>query len=311
MQRIVVLNPKGGSGKTTIAINLASYLAARGERPVLMDFDPQGSSLRWVKKRQAAQAPIQAIAAFEKDSRTTRSFQLRVPDNATHVIVDTPAALEPRQLPDITRDAHKILVPVLPSDIDIHTCSRCIRDLLLVAKIRREDDRIGVIANRVRRNTLMYQSLIRFLHTLGIPIVAIIRDSQNYVRAAELGIGVHEMKSYVAQGDVEQWTPLVAWLNGEAAGTLTPQAAPSAAAQETPAGAPEPIAQEAAPEPPVAPESAPQGPIAQEAGMPEPLPQASAPEAPQPLPAAPAGAAVPEEGSIEVDEADCAAAQTG
>jgi len=82
-----------------------------------------------------------------------------------------------------------------------------------VAKIRREDDRIGVIANRIRRNTVTYQTLIRFLQTLGIPIVATIRDSQNYVRAAELGIGVHEMKSYVAQADVEQWEPLVEWLD--------------------------------------------------------------------------------------------------
>ncbi len=238
MQRIVVLNPKGGSGKTTIAINLASYLAARGHRPVLMDLDPQGSSVRWVKKRQPAQAPIQAIAAFEKDSRTTRSFQLRIPDNATHVIVDTPAAVEPRQLPDMTRDAHKILVPVLPSDIDIHTCSRCIGDLLLVAKIRREENRIGVIANRVRRNTLMYQALIRFLHTLGIPIVAIIRDSQNYVRAAELGIGVHEMKSYVAQQDIEQWGPLVTWLTGAPDSTLSPRGAPSGDPPQPPAETP-------------------------------------------------------------------------
>jgi chromosome partitioning protein len=212
MQRIVVLNPKGGSGKTTIAINLASYLAAHGHTPVLMDFDPQGSSVRWVKKRKPPQPPVHVIAAFEKDTRTTRAFQLRVPDVATHVIVDTPAALEARQLPELTRDADKVLVPVLPSDIDIHTCSRCIRDLLLVGKIRREDDRIGVIANRVRRNTLTYQSLIRFLHTLGIPIVATIRDSQNYVRAAELGVGVHEMKSYVVREDVEQWLPLVQWL---------------------------------------------------------------------------------------------------
>jgi len=233
MQRIVVLNPKGGSGKTTIAINLASYLASRGHRPVLMDFDPQGSSVRWAKKRQPAQPPIPVIAAFEKDGRTTRSFQLRVPDDATHVIVDTPAAIEPRQLPDITRDAHKILVPVLPSDIDIHTCSRCIGDLLLVAKIRREENRIGVIANRVRRNTLMYQALIRFLHTLGIPIVAIIRDSQNYVRAAEHGIGVHEMKSYLARSDVEQWAPLVAWLTGEPDGTLSPRGTQADAAQAT------------------------------------------------------------------------------
>ena len=212
MQRIVVLNPKGGSGKTTIAINLASYLASRQHKPVLMDLDPQGSSLRWARKRHANQAPVQVVAAFENDGRTTRSFQLRVPASATHVIVDTPAALEAPELPDITRGADKILVPVLPSDIDIHACSRCIRDLLLVAKVRREDDRIGVIANRIRRNTLVYQTLIRFLQTLGIPIVATIRDSQNYVRAAEFGIGVHEMKSYVAREDVEHWVPLIEWL---------------------------------------------------------------------------------------------------
>src|ERR1700722_7699567 len=212
MKRIVVMNPKGGSGKTTIAINLAGYFASRQQKPVLMDYDPQGSLLRWVKKRMPSQAPIHAIAAFEKDSRTTRAFQLRVPDDATHVIVDTPAAVDSKQFPEVTRDAHKILVPVLPSDIDIHTCSRTIRDLLLVAKIRREDNRIGVIANRIRRNTLTYQTLIRFLQTLGIPIVATIRDSQNYVRAAELGIGVHEMKSYVAAEDVEQWEPLIEWL---------------------------------------------------------------------------------------------------
>jgi len=227
MQRIVVLNPKGGSGKTTIAINLASYLASRRHTPVLMDFDPQGSTLRWVRKRHPAQAPIHVIAAFEKDTRTTRAFQLRVPDVATHVIVDTPAALDPHQLPEMTRDADKILVPVLPSDIDIHACSRCIRDLLLVAKIRREDDRIGVIANRIRRNTLTYQSLIRFLHTLGIPIVATIRDSQNYVRGAELGLGVHEMKSYVAQDDVAQWVPLVEWLARPLGAAPTPPGASS------------------------------------------------------------------------------------
>jgi chromosome partitioning protein len=213
MKRIVVLNPKGGSGKTTIAINLAGYFASRQQKPVLMDFDPQGSSVRWVKKRQPTQAPIHAIAAFEKDNRTTRAFQLRVPDDCTHVIVDTPAAVDSKQFPDVTRDAHKILVPVLPSDIDIHTCSRTIRDLLLVAKIRREDDRIGVVANRIRRNTLTYQALIRFLQSLGIPIVATIRDSQNYVRAAEHGVGVHEMKSYLVREDVEQWEPLVQWLD--------------------------------------------------------------------------------------------------
>jgi chromosome partitioning protein len=154
-----------------------------------------------------------------------------VPDVATHVIVDTPAALDPRQMAEMTRDADKIIVPVLPSDIDIHACSRCIRDLLLVAKIPRDEDRIGVIANRIRRNTLTYQALIRFLHTLGIPIVATIRDSQNYLRAAELGIGVHEMKSYVAQEDVAQWVPLVEWLARPAGAAPAP---PGASSQDAP-----------------------------------------------------------------------------
>jgi len=251
MQRIVVLNPKGGSGKTTIAINLAGYLASRGQAPVLMDFDPQGSSVRWVKKRQPAQPPVQVIAAFERDNRTTRSFQLRVPNEATHVIVDTPAALAARELPEMTRNADKIIVPVLPSDIDIHTCSSCIRDLLLVAKIRREDDRIGVIANRIRRNTLAYQGLIRFLQTLGIPIVATLRDSQNYVRAAELGIGLHEMKTYLAQDDLEQWQPLIEWLSGTpgaAAGLSLPLdgVEPATAAAQEP-GTPEESAADMAP----------------------------------------------------------------
>ena len=217
MNRIVVLNPKGGSGKTTIATNLAGYFVSQQQKPVLMDFDPQGSSLRWVRKRRPPQPPIPIVAAFERDPRITRSFQLRVPIGTTHVIVDTPAAVEPRQLSELTHNAHKIIVPVLPSDIDIHACSRCIRDLLLVAKIRREHNRIGVVANRIRRNTITYQSLIRFLQTLGIPIVATLRDSQNYLRSAEQGIGVHEMKSYIVREDIEEWRPLIEWLERPAA----------------------------------------------------------------------------------------------
>lgn len=213
MQRIVVLNPKGGSGKTTIAINLASYYALQGERPALMDYDPQGSAARWVKKRQASQAPIHLITAFERDNRVTRAFQLRVPENTGRVIIDTPAAIEATEMPDLTANADKILVPVLPSDIDIHACSRCIASLLLVAKVKRADNRLAIIANRVRRNTRIYQSLTRFLATLDIPIITTLRDSQNYVRGAELGLGLHEMRHHQVAEDIEPWAPLLAWLD--------------------------------------------------------------------------------------------------
>src|SRR4029079_5911882 len=98
MQRIVVLNPKGGSGKTTLAINLASYYASCQQKPVLMDFDPQGSSVRWAKKHRTAQARIPVIPPYENDATKTRLFQLRIPPNATHVIIDTPAALDSPRL---------------------------------------------------------------------------------------------------------------------------------------------------------------------------------------------------------------------
>jgi chromosome partitioning protein len=213
MQRILVLNPKGGSGKTTVAINLASHFALRGERPVLMDYDRQGSAGYWIRKRKADQPYIGLVSAYERDMRTTRAFQLRVPEDTGRVIIDTPAALLAQDMPELTRSADKILVPVLPSDIDIHACSRCVQNLLLVAKVQREDNRLGIIANRVRRNTVIYQSLTRFLGTLGIPIVATLRDSQNYVRAAERGLGLVEMKPYQVAEDLPQWQPLLEWLD--------------------------------------------------------------------------------------------------
>ena len=169
MQRILVLNPKGGSGKTTIATNLASYFASQGDRPLLSDNDPQGSSTRWLKKRKPEQAFIHGIAAFERNTRMTRAWQMRIPPDAAHVVVDTPAAVPAQDMPDMTKSADAIIVPVLPSDIDIHACSKCIADLLLIAKVRRDENRIGVVANRVRRNTVIYQSLMRFLETLAHP----------------------------------------------------------------------------------------------------------------------------------------------
>lgn len=225
MQRIVVLNPKGGSGKTTIAINLASYYALNGENPALLDFDPQASAARWARKRQVSQAPIHLITAFEKDSRVTRAFQLRIPEATRRVVIDTPAAIEASELPALTANADKILVPVLPSDIDIQACVRSIASLLLVAKVRRTDNRLAIIANRVRRKTLMYQSLTRFLTTLDIPIIATLRDSQNYVRGAELGLGIHEMKHYQVSEDLQSWERMLAWLNEPTGRVTVPVAA--------------------------------------------------------------------------------------
>jgi chromosome partitioning protein len=210
--KTVVLNPKGGSGKTTIATNLAAYYAARGQPPALQDLDAQGSSTRWLAKRTERMPRIHGMSPFNVPANVTRTFAMRIPADVERLIVDTPAALNKLQLADFTRQADRIIVPVLPSDIDIQAVTRCIADLLLGAKIQRGDNRIAVVANRVKRNTTMFKSLMRFLDSLKIPIVAVLRDSQAYIKAAESGVGLHEMKGARLRVDQVHWAPLIEWL---------------------------------------------------------------------------------------------------
>ena len=213
LRKIVVLNPKGGSGKSTLATNLAGYLAIAGHPTALMDFDPQGSAMRWLQNRSEERAEIFGIPAFNHDETVTRSWRLRVPYEIRYLVIDTPAALPIHELIQFTRGVHAMLVPVLPSDIDIHAASRLIADLLLIAKVSRRMGRLGVVANRVRENTLGYRKLSRFLDALSISAIGELRDSQNYVFAAEHGMAIHEMQPPSrVQKDIERWIPILAWL---------------------------------------------------------------------------------------------------
>lgn len=212
--RIVVVNPKGGSGKTTITTNLLSAYARAGRRTALIDRDRQGSATRWLRQRAAALPPIHGIAAYEDPpANVTRSFAMMVPPDTERTVVDTAAALSRHELVDAVRKADKILVPVLPSDIDIHAATRCIGDLLVYAKVPRGEQKLGVIANRVKRNTVMYDALMRFLGSLGVPVVAVLRDVQAYVRAAEQGVGVCELRASEAGPELRQWRSILRWID--------------------------------------------------------------------------------------------------
>ena len=169
--------------------------------------------MSWLERRPASSAEIHGIAAYKKTMQATRSWQLRVPIETTKLIVDSPAGLNHDNLREVTHDATSVLVPVLPSSIDIHAASRCIADLLLVAKIDRRDSKLAVVASRTRKNTRSFQKLMRFLDSLGIPIIAVLRDSQNFVHAAESGIGICEMQPHKVKKDIEQLEQVVQWLD--------------------------------------------------------------------------------------------------
>lgn len=214
LNRIVILNPKGGCGKSTLVTNIAACYAARGASPAIMDYDPQASAMAWLTRRPKDKPAIHGIAAFKRTMTATRSWQLRVPEETDNLVVDSAAGITHDDLRELTRDSSSILVPVLPSMMDTHAASRIIADLLLVAKVNRNEQKLAVIANRTRKNTKSLAKLMRFLDSLGIPIIAVLRDSQNFVYAAEQGIGIHEMQPSRVRKDVEQIERIVTWLDG-------------------------------------------------------------------------------------------------
>jgi len=208
MRNILVLNAKGGCGKSTIATNLASYYAYEQEQQVaLVDFDPQGSSMAWLKVRPDNYPEIHGIAAWKE--------AVRIPKDTEVVIMDAPARVQGKELTQLVRRVETIIVPVLPSPIDIRAAADFMKELLTTGKVSRKETKVAVVANRVRENTLIYQSLQAFLKSLKIPFVTTLRDTQNYIRAEERGVGIFEMAPSQVWWDLEQWEPLVKWLRSK------------------------------------------------------------------------------------------------
>jgi len=213
LHKVVILNPKGGCGKTTLATNIAAYYAMRGPAPTLVDLDPQGYSMRWLDKRSGDRPPVHGGGAYQRILQGREAVQLQTSPETETLIIDLPAALGSDELRDVTYNAGSILIPVLPSAIDINCASRFIGELLLRAQIDRRNQQLAVVANRTRQNTRSFRMLWRFLTSLSIPLIAILRDSQSFVHASARGIGICEMPPYLVKKDVEQLELIINWLD--------------------------------------------------------------------------------------------------
>lgn len=205
MQQIAVINPKGGCGKTTLSTSLAAWLVYEAEVG-LIDLDRQQSSAEWLSIRSADNP---TIALHTERQLSSRSSQLKDLD---YLIIDAPAGINGRSLERLIQRSDKIMVPLLPSPIDMRVGWHFLHALFETRKSLGSKVEIGLIANRVRQHTLMYRELTGFIDQFRAPFVGRLRDSVNYMRAMEVGLGVTELPAYQCRLDTEQWQPLVDWV---------------------------------------------------------------------------------------------------
>jgi chromosome partitioning protein len=208
MRHVMVLNAKGGCGKSTLATNIAVFFAREGREVCIADYDPQRSSLDWLAQRPVDLPAIGGVAAYEEGLRSVaRSTEV--------LVIDAPARVHGTELNELVRRAETIIVPVLPSSVDIKACGRFMAELLDIGKVSRKQARLAVVANRVREYTLIYEELDEYLTKLKVPYLGSLREAQNYVRAYGRGMGVLELPEYLAWPDWKQWEPIGTWLDSK------------------------------------------------------------------------------------------------
>lgn len=205
MKTVMVINSKGGSGKTTIAVNIAAYYAHKGLDVTLVDLDPQRSSLDWLENRPLSKPKIKGTASFTKP--------LKKRDNMI-VVYDVPAAVHGHRLETYIKKAQKIVVPVLPSPIDMKAAKKFIQSLRSMGPVIRKKIKVGLVANKCRANTNIFLELDDYLvRERGMPYVTAFRDNTNYLKSAKKGLGIFEFAETATAQDREEWKSLISWIN--------------------------------------------------------------------------------------------------
>ena len=203
MPVIVVANPKGGVGKSTLSSNIAGYFARQGRSVMLGDVDRQQSSRLWLKLRPESMPSIQSWDI-------SKDHIARPPKGTTHVVLDTPAGLHGKGLEAVMKLADRVIVPLQASVFDIYATQDFLREL--AERKRADNTQLAVVGNRIKDHTKATEHLKEFLQTLDIPLVTLLRDTQNYAHLAAHGLSLWDVAATKVEKDLTQWAPLLAWL---------------------------------------------------------------------------------------------------
>ena len=203
---VLVASSKGGVGKTTLSTNLAAHFANDGKRTVLVDADRQGSSRYWAEKRAHLETAVLPVDG------TRRDWDRKVPGDAQHVVVDAPAGAHGPELLHFLDAADAVVVPVLPSRIDIEATVPFLDTLAKHPRVRKGDLPVGLVGNRLRPWTNASQQFMDALREWPYPLIAELRDTQAYVLMAGLGRSLFDYQSQQVREHQADWAPLLKWL---------------------------------------------------------------------------------------------------
>ncbi|RYD15862.1 MAG: ParA family protein [Lysobacteraceae bacterium] len=206
MLKVLVASSKGGAGKSTIATNLAAHYAVKGRNTVLVDADRQGSALRWSEKRAAHANAVLGVPGLRRD------WVRHVPDDAERVIIDSAAGVRAAEVADYLEHIDAIVVPVLPSAIDLEATQPFLAELVELPRIKRGKVAVGLVANRLKPWTHASQLAIEEIRAFPFPLVAELRDTQGYVLANALGKSIFDYHSEQVRSHQDDWKGLLRWL---------------------------------------------------------------------------------------------------
>lgn len=208
MRTILVANPKGGSGKTTLAINLAGYLAASGQRVAILDLDRQKSATQWLASRDTRLPKIELLAQKQGEA-------------SGWLVIDSPAALHGKNLEHALKLAHQVIVPIAPSLFDIRASQDFLAALQAEKAVRKGRAFVGLVGMRVDARTRAGVTLESLMAQQDLPVLTYLRSAQNYVNAAFEGKSLFDLPPHIAERDIEQWQGIIDWLDTEVRPTKT------------------------------------------------------------------------------------------
>ncbi|MDR2013946.1 MAG: ParA family protein [Rhodanobacter sp.] len=206
MLKILIASSKGGAGKTMLATNLAAYYAVEIGNTVLVDADRQGSSLRWSERRATYTYPVLGLSGLHRD------WEKQIPDDAQHVIIDTPAGIRADEVTGYLADVNVVLVPVLPSAIDLEAAEPFLAQIAELPPIKRGKVAVGVVANRLKPWTNASRLAVEEMRRFAFPVVGELRDTQGYVLANALGKSIFDYRSELVRSHQEDWIKMLRWL---------------------------------------------------------------------------------------------------